>query len=311
MADEAMVRLVDLTRRFGETIALDRVSFSVPAASLFALLGPNGCGKTTLFRIVSTLLAPTSGTVWVAGADVTHERNRVLQEMGVVFQHPSLDKKLTALENLLHQGLLYGLSGAPLRRRSLELLDRFGVADRTNDLTETLSGGLQRRVELAKGLLHGPKLLILDEPSTGLDPAARAALLKYLTELRDNDGVTCLLTTHLMDEAERCDLVAILDEGRLVALDSPLHLKKAIGGEILTLTTSNAPNLAAAISGRFGLRAQAMADSVRIERERAHELIPQLIEAFPGDIDAVVLGKPTLDDVFFRLTGRAFNGRRR
>ncbi|MCH7702051.1 MAG: ABC transporter ATP-binding protein, partial [Planctomycetes bacterium] len=224
------VELEALSHRYGDRLALDAVSLQVAPASVFSLLGPNGSGKSTLFRILATLMAPSSGTARVAGLDVRAQRDQVRRRIGVAFQHPSLDAKLTVFENLRHQGHLYGLSGRALRERIRELLDRFALTDRAGDRTETLSGGLKRRVELAKALLHAPQILILDEPSTGLDPAARASLMDHLHQLRDQDGVTTLLTTHLMDEADRCDRIGVLDEGRLVALDGPAELKRTIGG---------------------------------------------------------------------------------
>jgi ABC-2 type transport system ATP-binding protein len=213
------------------------------------------------------------------------------------------------LENLTHQGHLYGLSGRELRRRSREAMERFRFADRANDRVETLSGGLQRRVELAKGLLHRPEVLILDEPSTGLDPGARADLMVHLRELRERDGVTSLLTTHLMDEADRCDRVGILDSGRLVALGTPTDLKATIGGDVVTIHSGNPGSLAARAKERFSCKVDIVDAAVRIERERGHQFVPQLIEAFPGEIDSVTVGKPTLDDVFLHLTGhRLWNG---
>lgn len=303
MKDEGMVQLTSLTHRYGRRIALDSVTLDVPRASIFGLLGPNGGGKTTLFKILTTLLTPTSGTARVGGADVVAERERVRQKIGVVFQKPSLDIKLTVLENLRHQGHLYGLSGRELRERSGRLLTRFGISDRAAERVETLSGGLQRRVELAKALLHEPEALILDEPSTGLDPAARAAVMDYLDTLRQEKGVTCLITTHLMDEADRCDRIGILDQGRLVGVDTPAGLKATIGGDVLTVATANPSLLAGKVAERFGLPTDVVDGVVRIERERGHEFVTDLIEAFPGEIDSVTVGKPTLNDVFVHLTG--------
>ena len=308
MPDECIVQLESLGHRYGSRLALTEVTFNVRSASLFALLGPNGCGKTTLFKILTTLLTPTSGAAYVGGANVVTQRRRVLERIGVVFQKPALDSKLTVLENLIHQGQLYGLSGRSLKTRSLGLLERFGIADRAHERIETLSGGLQRRVELAKGLLHKPDLLILDEPSTGLDPGARLAFMRFLAELRDLDGVTCLLTTHLMDEADRCDVVAVLDEGRLVALDTPEALKNTVGGDVVTIGTMEPDALSDRVTERFGVTTTVVDGVVRVERERGHEFVPQLIEAFPGEVDSVTVGKPTLDDVFMRFTGRSLCG---
>jgi ABC-2 type transport system ATP-binding protein len=283
----------NLTHRYGERVALDSVSFTVQRGELFGLLGPNGGGKTTLFRILTTLMKPTEGRVQ------SPDRSR----FGVVFQSPSLDKKLTVAENLRHHGHLYGLRGAALRQRMDDLLSRFGLADRRDELVEKLSGGQRRRVEVAKGLLHRPELLLLDEPSTGLDPLARRELGDYLTQLRDKDGVTIVLTTHIMDEAERCDRLALLDRGKLVALDRPAALKEQVGGDVVSVTPAR---LREAIEKRFNLKAAVVDNTVRIERPRGHEFIPALVEAFPGEIDSVSVGKPTLEDVFIHFTGHRF-----
>lgn len=303
MAGETIVELTSLTHRYGDRVALEGVTLNVDRGTIFALLGPNGSGKSTMFKVLTTLLRPMSGTARVAGADVVAERNRVRGRIGIVFQKPSLDGKLTVLENLIHQGHLYGLSGRALRRRSDEVLDRYRLADRANDRADELSGGLQRRVELAKGLLHRPEVLILDEPSTGLDPGARADLMIHLRELRDQEGVTSLLTTHLMDEADHCDRIGILDGGRLVTLGTPADLKATIGGDVVTIHGGNLESLAARANERFACKADVVGGTLRIERKRGHEFVPQLIEAFPGEIDSVTVGKPTLDDVFLRLTG--------
>ena len=299
MSDSLLV-VKELTHRYGQRTALDRVSFEVRRGEIFGLLGPNGGGKTTLFRVLCTLMKPTEGCVLMNGGAIDRRR------IGVVFQSPSLDKKLTVRENLIHQGHLYGLHGQSLTSRIVELLRRFGLSDRANDFVEKLSGGLRRRVELAKGLLHKPELLLLDEPSTGLDPLARRELGNYLEELRANDGVTSLLTTHIMDEADRCDRLALLDRGKLVALDAPQALKEGVGGDVINVGCANPGQLREQIEKRFGVKAGVVERTVRIERQRGHEFVPDLVEAFPGEIDSVSVGKPTLEDVFIHLTGHRF-----
>ena len=303
MPDDPAVQTTALTHRYGERLALDHVDLEAKRGSILALLGPNGGGKTTLFKILTTLLVPSEGTASVAGFDVRRDRDAVRGSVGIVFQKPSLDDKLSVIENMQNQGNLYGMSGKGLRSRSMELLERFGLGDRAGDRVATLSGGLQRRVELAKGLLHRPDVLILDEPSTGLDPGARAGLMDYLQELRDRDGVTSLLTTHLMDEADRCDQVAILDEGRLIATGTPASLKGTIGGDVLTVRCDDPVLLSQKASDRFDVSTKVLDGAVRIERDRGHEFVPDLIEAFPGEINSVTVGRPTLDDVFLHLTG--------
>lgn len=285
--------------------ALRGVTFSVEPGKLFGVLGPNGGGKTTLFKILSTALRPTGGQAILLNHDVCVSPDRVREKIGVVFQSPSLDKKLTVLENLIHQGRLYGLRGASLFARAMDLLERLGVADRSSDTVETLSGGLQRRVEIAKGLLHSPALLLLDEPTTGLDPGARKDVWTYLGTLT-KQGVTVLVTTHLMEEAERCDRLALLDKGLLTALGTPSQLKEEIRGDVVTVTTSDTRRLIAGVQATFGLVATEMDGAVRIEREEGHRFIPQLVEAFPGLIETVQVGKPTLEDVFVLHTGHRF-----
>lgn len=296
----------NLTHFYGSRPALEALTFAVAPGEIFGLLGPNGGGKTTLFRILSTLLVPTRGQARVFGQDVTREPLSVRRRIGVVFQSPSLDRKLTPPENLRHQGHLYGLRGKALAERSQAMLERLGLADRCHDRVETLSGGLRRRVELAKGLLHRPDLLLLDEPSGGLDAGARRDLRLYLAHLRETDGVTILLTTHLLDEAEACDRLAILDCGRLVALDSPESLRKTIGGDVVVLEAREPEKLCAQIRHRFGGEPTVLDARVRIERPQGHKFITELVEAFPGQIDAVSLAKPTLEDVFIRKTGHRF-----
>src|SRR5882672_8865134 len=241
--DVALLAVETLTHRYGERVALNKVSFEVPKGEIFGLLGPNGGGKTTLFRILSTLVRPTSGSASILGLDLLRDTAALRSRIGVVFQAPSLDKKLRVRENLAHQGHLYGLAGSALRGRIDHLLIEFNLRDRAHDLVETLSGGLQRRVEIAKSLLHRPELLLLDEPSTGLDPGARIDLWQTLYRLRDQQDVTILLTTHLMEEAARCDRVAILDRGRIVASGTPEALRAEIGGEVVSARTKDATSL--------------------------------------------------------------------
>ncbi len=302
------IQVKDLTHRYGDRSALDRVSFSVDSGEIFGLLGPNGSGKTTMFRILSTLVRPTSGDVEVFGSDVRLDPESVRRSFGVVFQRPSVDPKLTVMENLRHHGRLYGFRGTELRTRCGEMLDRVGIADRAGDRVETLSGGLQRRVELAKGLLHKPRLLLLDEPSTGLDPGARRDFNRHLVDLRDRDGVTIVLTTHYMEEAERCDRVGIMSEGRLVKIDSPLSLVESVGGDILVIQAEDAVALQGRIREKFQIEPVAVDGVLRIERPRGHELVREIVDAFPDEVKTISFGKPTLEDAFIHITGRKLWG---
>jgi len=301
------ISVENLVHRYENRTALHGVTFDVRPAELFGLLGPNGSGKTTLFRILSTLMIPTAGRATIMGCDATHEPARLRRQIGVVFQAQSIDLKLTAYENLWHQGHLYGLRGAALKRRIQEILARVGLADRAKELVETFSGGMQRRIELAKGLLHHPGVLLLDEPTTGLDPGARRDLWQYLQILRDEEHVSVLVTTHLMEEADRCDRLAIMNEGNLVALGTPAELKAEIGGDVVLLDAAHdAGLLAERIRARFHVETTVLENQVRIEREGAHRFVTEVVEAFPGEIEALSVSKPALEDVFIRRTGHKF-----
>jgi len=299
-----VVTIDSLTHRYIERVALDALSLNINEADIFCLLGPNGSGKSTLFRILSTLVAPQSGTVRILGWDVLAERAKVRLAIGVVFQSPALDIHLTAEENLTHHGHLYGLAGATLRARVREMLERVQLADRAKERIKTFSGGMRRRVELAKGLLHRPRVLILDEPSTGLDPGSRIELWHFLNTLRERDGVTILLTTHLLDEAEHADRVAILDAGRLIACDSPAELKARIGGDVIELISDDPAALQTAIATKMKLTTTRTGQTLRLESERGPLLIAELMELFSGNLKSVSMSKPTLQDVFITLTGR-------
>ncbi len=292
-------------RNSPERRALNDVSFSVPEGEVFGLLGPNGGGKSTLFKILSTCFPPSKGAVTCFGEDLVGRPENVRAALGVVFQSPSLDPRLSVHENMTHAGRLYGLSGDRLTTRIEEMLSRYRLSDRAGDRVSTLSGGLKRRVELAKSLLHSPRLVLLDEPSTGLDPAARKDLWEHLLALK-KEGATVMTTTHLMDEGDRCDRVGILDQGRLVALGAPAALKAQIGGDVVTVESADAAVLAADIEKRFGAKPQVYGETLRLEREAGHAFIPQLVEAFPGRLKTVSLSRPSLEDVFLHHAGRRF-----
>jgi ABC-2 type transport system ATP-binding protein len=298
-----VIQIQNLTHRYKDRTALDNVSFEVKQGEIFGLLGPNGSGKSTLFRILSTMMVPTDGRASIAGHDVERDAAAVRRSVGVVFQTQSLDKALTVEENLRGQGHLHGLSGATLRERMGAAMEQLGLKDRRKDLVETLSGGLKRRVEIAKALLHRPKVLLMDEASTGLDPAARRDVTRHVEMLRDKEGVTILLTTHILEEADRCDRLILLHQGKIVAHGSPGELRSRIGGDVVVLDSANASELAGRIEQRFGLTPKVMDGQVRVEIANGHRFITEVVEAFPGSIDSVGLHKPTLEDVFVKETG--------
>ncbi len=300
------IHVEDLSHRYADRLALDSVSLHVRPGEVFALLGPNGGGKTTLFRVLCTMLRPTAGRAAILGCNVIEQPDLVRQMIGVVFQSPSLDGKLTVRENLLHQGHLYGLAGRPLRTRIDELLTRFRIADRNGHRIETLSGGLARRVDLIRGLLHRPRVLLLDEPSSGLDPQARWEFRQHLDLARQEQDLSVLMTTHFMDEADHCDRVAILDRGHLVVTGSPADLKQALAGDCLTVETDDPTALAENIARQFQIAATLTDGRVRIEHAQAHTLIRDLVEAFPDAVRSVALNRPSLEEVFIHHTGHSF-----
>lgn len=303
---ENRLEVENLSHAYQTRRALDGVSFDVCCGEIFGLLGPNGSGKTTLFRILSTLLPVTTGSVRILGHDLATAAKRVRRDLGVVFQHPALDGTLTVAENLRHHGHLYGIAGKRLRRGISELLERFGVADRAAERVETLSGGLQRRVEIAKALLHSPQVLLLDEPTSGLDIAARQQLNGYLRTLADTENILVLQTTHLLEDAETCDRVGVLDAGKLVALGTPDELKAAVGGDVILIESVNAAELCADIAETFEVSPVRTGNQLRVECPRGHEFARDVVATFPDAVLSVRFGKPTLADVFIKLTGHPF-----
>ncbi len=304
----AAVETVDLGRNFGPRAALSGLSLSVSAGEMFALLGPNGSGKTTLFRILSTLLAPGAGTARVGGCDVVGEAMAVRHQIGVVFQSPALDPQLTVEENLRWAGNLYGLRGDDLAVRARAAAEALGVYDRWSDRVQSLSGGLRRRVEIAKCLLPRPRVLLLDEPSTGLDPAARAGLRATLERVRRDAGVTVVMTTHLLEEAERCDRVAILHRGRLVACETPAELCGRSGTDLAVVSGPETEVLAARVREIFGWPLLVRGERLRVEVPAGGEAAGRLVSALGAAADSVTVGRPTLEDVFLDLTGEPLCG---
>lgn len=288
--------------------ALTDVSINAYKNELVGILGPNGSGKSTLFRILSSLQLPSEGRVEIDGRDILRFPNEGRRRIGVVFQSSGLDLKLTVFENLVYHGQFFGLAGSILTARVNHLLESFGLLGRRNDRVETLSGGLQRRVDLARGLLHQPPVLILDEPSSGLDPSARLDFWHFLTRAMQDGTMTVLVTTHLLDEADRCDRVVIMDGGSVVVSGSPEELKASLGGEIVVITASDPHRLAKRVRRDFHIDGTIIDRELHLETSDATRLIPKLAKAFSGAIEAVTIRKPGLQDVFLRRTGHRLAG---
>jgi ABC-2 type transport system ATP-binding protein len=314
----ALLAAEKLTMRYGKRLVLDELSFSVQRGEVFGLLGRNGAGKTTTFQILTGLRLPDSGSLILDGQPIAPGDRRLRTRMGVVFQQPSLDVRLTAWENLLLGAALYGIHGKPAVLRAERLLQLAELSDRAKEPVSRFSGGMKRRLELARALIHSPEILVLDEPTSGLDEAAFQSTWQQLLQLRNEERLTLLLTTHRPEEAERADRLAILKDGKLVACDSPESLRKQVSGDILTLETDDPKTVSKLIVERFQLSPQLIADHpdspgiprLVIERERGHEFIPRLVEAMPpGQLRAISLHRPSLADVFCKLTGQTLGAR--
>ena len=300
------IEVAGVNYSYGDRRALDGLDLQIGRGEIFGFLGPNGGGKSTLFRLLSTLAPPQAGQIRVLGLSLPSQMSEVRRRLGVVFQSPSLDRKLTVAENLACHASLYGLTGAALRSARDDALEQFGLTPRAGDLVETLSGGLRRRVELAQSLMHRPELLLLDEPSTGLDPGARLDLWNYLAKLRAEHGMTIALTTHLLEEADKVDRLAILDLGRIVATGTPGELRASVGGETLTIATADAQRLASCLREQLGLVASPLDGAVRVEVEQGAQRVAEIVGRFPDQIMSVTWGRPTLEDVFIARTGHRF-----
>lgn len=303
---ELILQLENVSHQFGSRVVLQNINFDVFEGEIFGLLGPNGGGKTTLCRIMSTILRPKQGTLRFMGEDLWSNVTNLRRRLGVVFQGSSLDMKFSVLENLRMIGHLHGLGGIELEDQIARLLVRFRITDRRDERIETLSGGLRRRVEVAKAFIHQPEFLMLDEPSTGLDPGARVDLWEVVQRLRREHRITVLMTTHLIDEADRCDRVAIIHKGRIVAYGRPQDLKAEVGKDLLTAHTRNPEEVAQAIASRFNLEVFVLDERIRLGVDNGHEFASKVISEFGANIDSVTVGKPTLEDVFIGRTGLRF-----
>jgi len=299
-----VVRVENLVKRFGGLVAVDGISFSVARGEIFGLLGPNGAGKTTTINMLCTLTKPTSGRAIIAGFDVVREQSQVRQSIGLVFQDPSLDERLSGLQNLRFHGLVYNLPASVREPRIKEVLTMVELWDRRNSQVRTYSGGMKRRLELARGLLHCPKVLFLDEPTLGLDPQTRNRIWEYILELRQREDTTIFLTTHYMDESENADRIAIIDHGKLVAMDTPEGLKKLVGKDIISVKTDDDNRAADEIRSRYRIETRRDSDGLTFEVASGEEFLPTFIKEFGTKILSVSLRRPSLDDVFLKLTGR-------
>jgi len=299
------ISTVGLARNFGRTEAVKGVTFSVAEGEVFGFLGPNGAGKTTTISLLCTLLTPSAGEATVAGHDIRSKRTEVRRSIGLVFQDPTLDEYLTAIQNLRFHAYAYGMPKRIRDERIFELLNLMELWDRRNSSVREFSGGMKRRLEIARGLLHHPRILFLDEPTLGLDPQTRHRIWEYVLDLRRRESLTIFLTTHYMDEAENCDRIAIIDEGEIVALDRPEVLKDSLGGDVVTLRVEDGEAAVAELFARYELSAVAEDESVRFKLPRAEEFLPGLLRSFAGRIESVTVRRPNLDDVFLSLTGRS------
>ncbi|MBI2845895.1 MAG: ATP-binding cassette domain-containing protein [Chloroflexi bacterium] len=299
----AIIEVEELVKKFGNLTAVDQVSFEVQEGEIFGFLGPNGAGKTTTINMLCTLLKPSSGRARLNGFDVVTQRDEVRGSLGLVFQDPTLDDRLTAEENLDFHALLYGVPGEERASRKEQLLTMLGLWERRKDLIKIYSGGMKRRLEIARGLLHHPRVLFLDEPTLGLDPQTRKHIWEYILDLREKEGITIFFTTHYMDEAEHAQRIGIIDYGKIVALDTPDKLKDLVGGDIVTLRTQNDVAMAQHLAAEYNLSPQNGSDGLRFEIQRGAEFIPQLVRKAPVEVLAVQVHRPTLDDVFLKLTG--------
>ena len=301
--DGPAVSVSGLVRRYGELEAVRGIDLSVEADETFGFLGPNGAGKSTTINILCTLIRPTEGSARVAGYDVVRERDEVRRNIGLVFQDTTLDGYLTAERNLRLHAELYGMPRSLIAPRVRDVLDIVGLWDRRGSKVSTFSGGMKRRLEIARGLLHSPRVLFLDEPTIGLDPQTRASIWSYIRELRNREHITIFMTTHYMDEAEYCDRIAIIDQGKIIALDTPQALKASIGKDRVQIHTDDDARAIKALREQFGITATMAEGAVTFAVEEGEQFIPKLFSDFPVVIQSVNVSRPSLDDVFMSYTG--------
>jgi ABC-2 type transport system ATP-binding protein len=300
---DPVISVSGLTKKYGEVQAVRGIDFDVARGETFGFLGPNGAGKTTTIKILCTLANATSGTARVAGHDATTERDSVRRNIGLVFQDTTLDTYLTAEQNLRFHAELYGVPKAAVAPRMRQVMDMVGLWDRKDSLVSTFSGGMQRRLEIARGLLHAPRVLFLDEPTVGLDPQTRSSIWTYINELKRREDITIFLTTHYMDEAEHCDRIAIIDHGKIVAIDTPEALKASVGKDRVQIQTADDPVAIAALAETFGIEAAMHEGAVTFSVASGEQFVPRLFAELSVPIRSVSVSRPSLDDVFMSYTG--------
>ena len=302
--DAPAVEARDLVKRYGRIEAVAGIDLEVRRGEVFGFLGPNGAGKSTTISILCTLVRPTSGTAKVAGIDVARNPGAVRSRIGLVFQDPSLDGQLTARENLEFHAFLYNVPRSERRARIDGVLEMVELQERAGSQVQTFSGGMKRRLEIARGILHYPQVLFLDEPTLGLDPQTRSRIWEYLHELRHREGITVFMTTHYMDEAEFCDRIAIIDHGKIIALGTPDELKAMVGGDVVAVQTREVAAAAEEVRRAFELEPIAEDGQLRVEVQDGAAFVPRLVRELTVPVSAVTLSRPSLDDVFLKLTGR-------
>lgn len=302
--DDYIITVENLVKKFGALTAVNDISFNVKSGEIFGFLGPNGAGKTTTIGVLCTLVQPTSGRAILNGFNVVHQQSQVRQSIGLVFQDPSLDDQLTGLQNLRFHASVYNVPGSILAQRIEHVLKMTELWDRRNNQVRTYSGGMKRRLEIARGLLHHPKVLFLDEPTLGLDPQTRNRIWEYIIELQRKEGTTIFLTTHYMDEADKADRIAIIDYGKLIVMDTPSNLKKMAGSDIISVKTADDDRAIGEIKLRYGIEASRSSNGVNFGVTNGEEFLPSFIKGFGIPILSVSLRRPSLEDVFLKLTGR-------
>jgi len=299
-----IIEVKNLTKKYKSLTAVDGISFEVKQGEIFGFLGPNGAGKSTTISMLATLISPSSGEALVGGYNINTQRNEVRKSIGLVFQDPSLDDRLTANENLCFHADLYRVPKGECDQRTEAVLKLVDLWDRKDSVVKTFSGGMKRRLEIARGLIHQPKVLFLDEPTLGLDPQTRFNIWEYIFKLKTEHEMTIFMTTHYMNEAEYCDRIAIIDHGKIIALDSPFNLKKMMGGDIIDLKSADSQKLSLEIEQKFNLKPIKEDNGLKLKVAEGEKFLPRLFNELETKIDTIEMRKPTLEDVFLYLTGR-------